>query len=593
MENLLNHDLIPGHIIQVPEGHGIWFTFNESDNTAAITCEEEKAYPSVHPNCRAPRSLTDVSSLKGGGSGTAVFHGNHPRYKSIVMKHGGAKDVGEVLSLVEIARELLLRGGNSFLRDRLPRFVGVFISPFHLRDRATELWNTLRGSAIHRLLQRVRDGESDSSESNQEPSMADVARKALAAKRNRRDIQIEIGSVFWIEVVFRKVIFHLEHDSIEHGSILQGSSVFTKLKQDLMETMEQNFWKVTLAQEAIGDQKSINGATILVQGRLTGNLLCVLLHEFTCVVRSLQQLTQEAERNSFYELNEAIETIKNNSITIETVSKKLNSFVGSAIHKNYGRKGRLRRLRWYSEWLSSDEVLLQPSEVVPAKSLAILLAPCADFGSVFPDAEFSSVALDTFENAWIHILREATVLLANNKDAVECLWTCGLTDAGLHNTFLSENRGLELFDLGNPSLVSKPGFLTKFLMSFFHTMGMEDDPVTGWAVRFEGEATLKPTQSTLDRIPYLFETFSSTVHHFVDELFSGDERVISLLVKYVVLQLLSDASFCLDRWTQKGGGRKKFGSREKEDLSKWLWRSLWDIYIASIVSHHYNVSMDI
>lgn len=35
-----------------------------------------------------------------------------------------------------------------------------------------------------------------------------------------------------------------------------------------------------------------------------------------------------------------------------------------------------------------------------------------------------------------------------------------------------------------------------------------------------------------------------------------------------------------DRWEQKGGGRKCIENKNIH-LDKWLWRSVWDFYIAS------------
>ena len=174
--------------------------------------------------------------------------------------------------------------------------------------------------------------------------------------------------------------------------------------------------------------------------------------------------------------------------------------------------------------------------------------------------------------------------------ATDRIWTCGLTDAGLHNTFFSNVRGLELFDLGEPHLMPVPAFLTKFLMSFYHILGMEEEVMHGsptgeWICRFTvvGDR-LQPTKRTLDVIPYLDHAYATAVDHFVQYHFDNDSKVRELLILYSVLQLVSDASFCLYRWEEKGGGE----GTAARPLGKWLWRSIWDLYIAShvLAKHH-------
>jgi hypothetical protein len=213
--------------------------------------------------------------------------------------------------------------------------------------------------------------------------------------------------------------------------------------------------------------------------------------------------------------------------------------------------------------------------------LGKLLEKGASLSAVYVNPPLADKTLDLLEGRWLSILEHATSF--NNSSATDCIWTCGLTDAGLHNTFLSKIRGLELFDLGEPGVMPTPAFLTKFLMSFFHTAGMQEDKTGSWVRRFDiVDGRLVLTQETEDLIPYLERTFTVVLDSLVKELFEGDESVRKLLVKYVVLQVLSDAAFCLGRWEQKGGGVPR-KSESSQHLAKWLWRSLWDFYIASHV----------
>ena len=148
-----------------------------------------------------------------------------------------------------------------------------------------------------------------------------------------------------------------------------------------------------------------------------------------------------------------------------------------------------------------------------------------------------------------------------------------------------------MFDLGEPTLEPRPAFLTKFLMSFFHTLGMECDGPGGiWQNRFDivhcpedNIDRLSTTLETKEKIPYLLDAFNTTVDYIIKNVFYDDVNVRKLMLRYVVMQLLSDASFCLQRWESKGGGAERFGARSKDPLEKWLWRTLWDCYIASFV----------
>jgi hypothetical protein len=81
-------------------------------------------------------------------------------------------------------------------------------------------------------------------------------------------------------------------------------------------------------------------------------------------------------------------------------------------------------------------------------------------------------------------------------------------------------------------------------------------------------------------VPKAYDAFKVTVDRCIEVLFDGEEEVRGLLINYVILQLLSDAAFCLNRWTIKGGGMPR-DSNHNKNLEKWLWRALWDIYIAS------------
>ena len=103
-----------------------------------------------------------------------------------------------------------------------------------------------------------------------------------------------------------------------------------------------------------------------------------------------------------------------------------------------------------------------------------------------------------------------------------------------------------MFDLGEPDFETIPGFLTKFLMSFFHTLGMEEEPNGEWVVRFvQNSEKLRLTEKTKELLHGVIEAFNVAIDRLIKELFGGDEEVRVLLLRYVMTQLISDAAFCI------------------------------------------------
>jgi hypothetical protein len=148
-----------GEYFEVPRGHGLLVRLHSEDGSVSITTTPDQNFPEIHTHCYAPACMRDMKLLHGGGSGTAVFGGYHPEMQHIVMKHGSSRDTKEVFSLATIASELIRRqrinGYSSTtpltaaeaahdMKKRIPEFVCVYISPFHLRDRGKELWASLR-----------------------------------------------------------------------------------------------------------------------------------------------------------------------------------------------------------------------------------------------------------------------------------------------------------------------------------------------------------------------------------------------------------------------------------------------------------------
>ena len=125
---------------------------------------------------------------------------------------------------------------------------------------------------------------------------------------------------------------------------------------------------------------------------------------------------------------------------------------------------------------------------------------------------------------------------------------------------------------------------------------MEEESLRGssansWVNRFEPVAfadgvKLKLTDETKEKLAWATTAFTETLKQLVNELFCAQKQTCELLVRYTVLQLLSDAGFCVQIWQTKGGGNKD--RWRPPSLEKWLWRALWDIWVASYVEATYK-----
>ena len=619
---------------EVPQGYGLLIRLHSLEGTVTLESVPDCHYTEIHPNCYAPADMDDVRLLHGGGSGTAVFHGENTSLSlgSIVMKHGGAKDTAEVFSLAGISQELLERSKTlspeaaDAMRSRIPEFTMLYLSPYHLRDRASELWASLRGAFWRNKAAASNTGVihawfKNSSSGRQQRKLS-VGESSRTAESTRHIYQMSRGSIarlspharvatetgrtgmrkirvcltqdvdaVRIDICLTTVIIYIPNHFFIEGqdsfTINAGIEFLKELQEELVDCQKEESWKVTLAQKTIGGDNPQNGAHVLTNYQLRdAKLRLQLVQQFVDVMKDLSKLTLPEESSSVVDMvREEVERLK---ITqdVSSVSKMADAFVGSAIVKNFHPvKGRFPKMRAFGDRFRSNETNLFPEEIFPSECLGLLLQQGNSMATVFeqPPSDDDST-LDRIESVWLQLLEEAVSL---PPYATNCVWTCGLTDAGLHNTFLSEERGLELFDLGRPCKMPRPAFLTKFLMSFFHTAGMEEGPDGQWVHRFfVVDDKLALTAKTRELIPYLDETFHYVVTRLVQELFEGDENVRRLLIKYVILQLLSDGAFCLDRWEQKGGGAERTSGASRR-LEKWLWRCLWDIYIAAHVYHKF------
>lgn len=405
-----------------------------------------------------------------------------------------------------------------------------------------------------------------------------------------------------------------------------GYQPLKAIVKDLHALMQEHKWKLTLGQKRIGGANPKTGNQWLYAGKLEKRLLDNLITEKIRLVRDLATLTtiEEQDPAVMLRMQKEIARFEEEDITAADISVETDSFVANCIKKNFqddvGRFPVLTRLgRQFRELnmqnshsslrkiasegsvgdllprslLNQNEsmLVLTPVEEVPAHHLGSLTRLGALMGDTFENVPYEPSALEMHPFIWRNILRQAvqprkqSLMNRTSTLAQARIWTCGLTDAGIHNLFLTE-QSVWLFDLGSPQLYSAPGFLTKFLFSFFHTLGMEerldDDSETTWVCRFKQNpmsGKLRLTPETKILLAQAYSAFETTLDRLILELFDGDQSLRWLLIQYVTLQLISDASFCLQRWTIKGGGRTRDANHQK-GIEKWLWRALWDLYVA-------------
>ena len=117
---------------RLPRGQGLMIMLNDENTTfkssssssssnqcSKCSClklspQQDTNLATIHPNIYIPTALTFYPShlkrYSGGGSGVTVFGGYHPQLGPLVMKHGGYKDLIELVSLAKIEREVVVRG---------------------------------------------------------------------------------------------------------------------------------------------------------------------------------------------------------------------------------------------------------------------------------------------------------------------------------------------------------------------------------------------------------------------------------------------------------------------------------------------------
>jgi hypothetical protein len=592
-----------------PERYGLLITYDSSSSSCRTEFVPDEHLDDVHPNAYGPATLRDLSCLGGGGSGVRVFRGFDPQLGSLVMKHGGHKDTKELFALTTIAQELQKRNNPvaaKYMQSRIPEFRMIYISPNHIRDTPKELWKLL-SKVMYAIIHTYDYGDDfvytdhsvhsigsessiASSNSSGENGTSEHEKQILLFASSTED---KVGMAVHhnrLEMVLGcdKIIRKDRERALCYGTPGDGFPCFKRFVSKLIPFQEKRLMKFTLGQKTIGGPGVRTGFSYLAKGELHGELLETLIREYVHVIRNLQQLTLPQEEDTVEQVRKEVARIEKDVFARPVdISDQANAFVGFSIKKNYHpNMGRFFLLRRLGKEFRSKSVILTKEEKLPARLLGISLRTGAVMSDVFDSAPNITMALDFKSrdgsrdkyDTWRALLRDAVSL--KGSAALKCIWSCGIADGGLHNLFLSSDK-IWFFDLGEPTLQPLPAFLTKLLFSFLHSLGMVDDEVNGgWVNRFVPGDKLKLTRETKMLVPKAYDALKVTMDRIIEELFDGEEEVRGLLINYSTLQLLSDAAFCLHCWTVKGGGRPQ-GSNHNRNLEKWLWRALWDIYIAN------------
>jgi len=598
----------------------------------------DRHFQYIHPNVFAPACLTNVQRMGGGGSGVSVFSGTHPILGEIVMKHGGFSDMKELFALGTIAQQLNKRGQHSpeskeaskAMKACLPEFKMVYISPQHVLYKPKAVWGKLKKlvkigrdrstrESFASLAQKIEmserhlqarkshsgvggGGVGDDASKRQLPLMPQLITlddsKFLGPGANIRIYECDSGNpVAYIEdrhftrkpslnfVLPKNHIRAVEDIAALALECNEDFDALHHLYEGLSPLMSKHLFKFTLAQKRIGGKHAKTGSQWLYDGQLDGLVLGNLIAQFIATVRNLQALTLPEEVDVVDEIRKELQQLRETpGARSDSLSAMADQYMGHAIKKNFHpQKGRIRFLRKTCKGFSDQNTFyLEQEEEEPAKHLATLVKPNALMSDVFVGASSEPPLFHPDKDFWLNIMAFATDR-CRSPSATKRVWTSGLCDAGIHNLFVSRDD-LYFFDLGVPALQSLPGFMTKFLFSFFHILGMQEDPDSGdgeWVRRFEVRGDkLALTQETKDLLPKAYDAFEVSLARIIEEVFDGDQSLRWLLLQYVTLQLLSDASFCLQRWSMKGGGHPREDNNHNDGLERWLWRALWDVFVA-------------
>jgi hypothetical protein len=308
------------------------------------------------------------------------------------------------------------------MKQRIPAFRMVYISPMHLRERRAELVNNSYRANVFGSVNVSFDGL-DARTTKMKPSFEDDRGKNLQLSVQKKGRAIRLfGSTDADSSSIQTNSHHVDMcfggsyrmwsgsiDTEKSNGKVNRCTTCAKADQDdendgyksllafvnqLYHHMQFNNWKITLAQQTIGTasddplKSSPTASYLLAKGLLHGQILDKLLDEEIRVIRNLQLLTLPNEVDVLDGVRLEYESIKARSRSAKSeedrptaadVSDTANAFVGKAIHKNFHPEtGRFVLLKQFGVDLREKTVHLKPEEITPARHLEKILNDCFD-----------------------------------------------------------------------------------------------------------------------------------------------------------------------------------------------------------------------
>ena len=337
------------------------------------------------------------------------------------------------------------------MKQRIPAFRMVYISPMHLRERRAELRNsTFRTTFLNNLnisfdgldarATRMKSCHEDEMGKNMRVSVKRQGRaiclfgstdpESSSIRTHSSHVDLCFGGSYrlWSGKESTKVEESCNNVNPGHTCAVNegekendGYRSLLAFVNQLYHHMQFNNWKVTLAQQTIGacsndpTKSAPTASYLLAKGLLRGPLLHKLLDEEIRIIRNLQLLTLPNEVDVRDGVRLEYEMIKGRMARSGTItsaadiSNTANAFVGKAIHKNFHpESGRFVLLKQFGVDLRDGSVHLKSKEIMPAKHLDKILNDCFErddgredeCGVPRPEGSFRKSSLeDTFELA--------------------------------------------------------------------------------------------------------------------------------------------------------------------------------------------------
>eukprot|EP00929_Paragymnodinium_shiwhaense_P009663 TRINITY_DN113916_c0_g1_i1.p1 TRINITY_DN113916_c0_g1~~TRINITY_DN113916_c0_g1_i1.p1 ORF type:complete len:723 (+),score=210.83 TRINITY_DN113916_c0_g1_i1:51-2219(+) len=394
---------------------------------------------------------------------------------------------------------------------------------------------------------------------------------------------------------------------ISPGQSDNGYNALKNLMFGLVETQKTYALKFAVGRTKVGDAHAKSAGRMLSEGELNADSpgLSALVSSYMEVIKDLQALTSKKEKKLPRSINGDIAGLKTREEFL-AVMPETDAYSGHNINKNYDpNTGRLPFADVFGSELRAGMICVSQSELKPAVYLAHLLQMDTSLEMIFSKLA-GKTALNVYSepNVLQGMLRQALEVNGAGRDR---MWNAGIGDGSIHNVILSTaSKKIWFYDMGKPYIVSGPAFAAKFLSSFFIDIGMEAGDGGVWLNRFHEpkgtyKTVLQPPSEPLNltakgelALMRANASFSQALSTFTKDVFGDESAVCELMVRYVILDILSDASFVLARWKQKKTGTDgslspcklggKLAKTDKECNAQWLWRALFNYYVASSVA---------